>query len=172
MKNNLINMIKMNNLVKSVLFAGLAGILIYSCNPSKKYEEREAEEIQQFLAEHPDLDFELQESGLYYMDVSVGQGNQPVESDTAFVFYTGYFLNGNEFDSNAEDDSAFVFPTGEGWVLPGFDEGVMLMREGGTARFLIPSYLGYGNSGIYMPSYTPILFDVLLDSIAEGPGKK
>jgi len=161
----------MNNLFKSVFFVGLIMIMLSSCNPSKKYEEQEEAEIQQFLNDHPELNFELKQSGLYYMDVTVGTGEQVKQSDTAFIFYTGYFLNGNEFDSNV-DDTAFVFPTGEGWVIPGFDEGVMLMREGGTAKFLIPSYLGYGNSGYYMPSYTPLLFDVLLDSLVAGPGGK
>ena len=162
-------MIKMNNLVKSALFTGLIVILFSSCDLTKKYEKQEAEEIQKYLTEHPDLDFELQQSGLYYLDVTVGTGDQPVTHDTVFVFYTGFFLNGNEFDSNV-GESAFAFPANEGLVIPGFDEGVMLMRVGGTAKFLIPSYLGYGNSGYYMPSYTPLVFDVLLDSIAAGPG--
>jgi peptidylprolyl isomerase len=162
-------MIKMNNLVKSVLFTGLIIIFLSSCNMTKKYEEKEAEEIQNFLGQHPDLDFELKESGLYYLDVTVGTGEQPVIHDTAFVYYTGYYLNGTEFDSNVGDD-LFSFPVGEGWVIPGFDEGVMLMRVGGTARLLLPSYLAYGNSGYYMPSYTPLLFDVTLDSLTLGPG--
>jgi FKBP-type peptidyl-prolyl cis-trans isomerase len=171
MVNYFRKMIKMNNLVKSLVFSGLIIICLSSCNPTKKYEEREAAEIQQYLSDHPDLDFVLKESGLYYMDLNIGPGNQVEKSDTAFVYYTGYFLNGTEFDSNV-GESAFVFPTGEGWVIPGFDEGVMLMREGGTAKFLIPSYLGYGNSGYYMPAYTPTLFEVVLDSLVAGPGGK
>ena len=162
-------MIKMNNLFGKVLFTGLIAILITSCNPTKKYEEKEAEEIRNYLADHPEFAFELKQSGLYYLDVAVGTGNQPVTSDTAFVFYSGYLLDGTKFDSNVGKDP-YGFPVGEGWVISGFDEGVMLMREGGTAKFLIPSYLGYGNSGYGMPSYTPLLFDVVLDSLVAGPG--
>src|SRR4030042_4838113 len=105
-------MIKMNYLVKSVLFTGLIIIFLSYCNLTKKYEEKEAEEIQNFLAQHPDLDFELKESGLYYLDVTLGTGDQPVIHDTAFVYYTGYYLNGTEFDSNVGDD-LFSFPVGE-----------------------------------------------------------
>jgi len=163
-------MLKMSNLIKNVLFAGLIMSLVSSCDPTKKYEEQEAEKIQKYLSDHPDLNFTLKQSGLYYLDVTAGTGDQPVAGDSALVFYTGYLLDGTEFDSN-EGDPAYKFPVGEGFVIPGFDEAVMLMREGGTAKILIPSYLGYGNSGYYMPSYTPLLFDVELDSVIVGSGR-
>jgi peptidyl-prolyl cis-trans isomerase A (cyclophilin A) len=160
--------IKMNNLVKSVLFTGLIMILFSSCVNEKKYEEQEAAEIQQYLTEHPDLNFELKKSGLYYLDVIVGSGSQPKTSDTVFIFYTGYFLNGTEFESNVGKD-AFIFPVNEGWVIQGIDEGIMLMKEGGTAKFLIPSSLGYGNYSAWIQPYTPLLFEVFLDSLVAGP---
>ncbi len=93
-------MIKMNNLVKSVLFTGLIIIFLSSCNLTKKYEEEEAEEIQNYLAEHPDLDFELKAKRIVLPGCTVGTGDQPVTHDTAFVYYTGYYLDGTEFDSN------------------------------------------------------------------------
>lgn len=160
----------MKNVLGSILFTGLIMIFFSSCNMTKKYEEEEKEEISRFLSQHPELTFTLKESGLYYMDVTIGPGEQPVAKDTVFVYYTGYFLDGSEFYSNVGGE-AYAFPAGEGYVLPGFDEGVLLMHEGGTAKMLIPSYLGYGNSGYYMPAYTPLLFEVELDSIVLGPGK-
>lgn len=63
------------------------------------------------------------------------------------------------------------FPVNEETLISGFDEGITYMNEGGKAMFLIPSFLGYGNSGYYMPSYTPILFDVELVKLKPGPGK-
>ena len=152
-----------------IMFAGL--IFLTSCDLTKKYENNETEEISNYLSNHPDLNFTLRESGLYYMDVNVGDGELPLKGDSVFVYYSGYFLDGTKFDSNVGDDP-FGFPAGEGYVIPGFDEGVMLIREGGSAKMIIPSYLGYGNSGYYMPAYTPLLFDVTLDSIAPNSGKK
>lgn len=164
-------MIKMKNAVGMVMITGLIIILITSCDLTKKYENNEEEEIQNYLNAHPELTFELKSSGLYYMDVTVGTGSKPMVSDTVFVYYSGYYLDGYKFTSNVGDE-VYAFPAGEGYVIPGFDEGVMLMKEGGSAKMLIPSYIAYGNSGVYMPAYTPLFFEVELDSIVPGPGKK
>ena len=163
-------MIKMNNLIKGFLFTGLIMTLLSSCDLTQKYEKEEREKIQNFLSQHPELTFELKTSGLYYMDVIDGSGTKPILSDTVYVFYTGYYLDGSKFTTNVGDD-AYAFPAGEGYVIPGFDEAVMLMNEGGSSKMLIPSYIGYGNSGYYMPAYTPLFFEVELDSMAPGPGK-
>lgn len=164
-------MIKMNNLIKGFLFTGLLIILLSSCDLTKKYEKEEREEIQKYLSQHPELSFVLKESGLYYLDVTVGTGEKPVKNDSAFVTYTGYFLDGTKFDTNVGDEP-YGFPVGLGYVIPGFDEGVMLMKVGGTSKLVIPSYIGYGNSGYPMPAYTPLLFEVELDSIKPDSGKK
>ncbi|HBE39922.1 MAG TPA: hypothetical protein DDW27_01710 [Bacteroidales bacterium] len=164
-------MVKMKNKIGAIVMTGFIVMLISSCDLTKKYENREKEEIMNYLSQHPELTFELKPSGLYYLDVTVGTGPKPIISDTVFVFFSGYYLDGSKFTSNVGED-AYAFPAGEGYVIPGFDEGVMFMREGGTAKILIPSYLGYGNSGYYMPAYTPLLFEVELDSIVAGPGKK
>lgn len=163
-------MIKMNDLIKGFLFTGLIMILLSSCDLTKKYEKEEKEEIQNYLSQHPELTFELKTSGLYYMDVTDGTGEKPVAKDTAYVTYTGYFLDGTKFDTNVGDDP-YGFPVGVNWVIPGFDEGVMLMREGGTAKMLMPSYIGYGNSRWDIPPYTPLFFEVELDSIVPKPVK-
>jgi len=155
--------------VKLIAVIVISLLLSVSCNRTEKYEREEAAKIQEYLDSHPDLDFQLQESGLYYLDVLVGYGNQPQTHDTVFVYYTGYYLNGSAFDTNVGKD-VFSFPADEGWVILGFDEGIMMMREGGIAKFLIPSYLGYGNSGWYFPAYTPVVYDVILDSLVAGPG--
>jgi len=161
----------MKNVVRGVLLTGLMMVLFSSCNLTDKYREEEEEKIQNYLSQHPELTFELKESGLYYMDVNIGTGEQVMIKDTVFVYFKGCFLDGTEFTSNIGKE-VYAFPAGEGYVIPGLDEGVLLMREGGNAKLLIPSSLGYGNSGYYMPAYTPLIFDIQLDSIAPGPGIK
>lgn len=151
-----------------ILLTGLMIIIFSSCNLTRKYEQDEEEEISKFLGEHPELAFTLKESGLYFLDVTVGTGEKPQSGDTVYVYYTESFLDGTITYSNFDDD-AFSFPAGKGYVIPGFDEGIMLMKEEGTAKMLVPSYLAYGNSGYIMPAYTPILYDVKLDSIVAGP---
>lgn len=167
-----INLLKMRKILVFIMLAGL--MVLNSCSLASKHEQYEREEkqkIQDYLNDNPNLTFTLKESGLYYMDVSVGDGGSPAKGDTVYVHYTGYFLDGYKFDSNA-GKPAYVFPAGMGWVIPGFDEGIMLMRKGGKAKLLLPSGLAYGNSGYLMPAYTPLLFDVSLDSIVPGVGKR
>jgi FKBP-type peptidyl-prolyl cis-trans isomerase len=152
-----------------------AGAVLYlsvtSCNPEKKFEREEEALISNYLQSNPTLAFQRKPSGLYYLDIEVGTGRLSVTSDTAFIKYTGKFLDGTVFDSNVERDDSLIFPVNKGFLIPGFDEGVTYMREGGKAMFLIPSNLAYGSSGYYMPAYTPVLFDVELVRIKPGPGK-
>ena len=65
-------MMKMKNVVNDLLFLGIVMIFMSSCNLTKKYENQEKEEIQNYLGQHPELSFVLKESGLYYLDVTVG----------------------------------------------------------------------------------------------------
>src|SRR5450759_4366607 len=156
---------------KSILLFATAGLLIslVSCDPAKKYEKAEKESINNYLAANPADTFNLETSGLYYHDVLAGTGRTPVAHDTAYVIYTGRFLNGNTFDTNV-GGANLVFPVAEGYLIVGFDEGVTYMKEGGKATFLIPSSLGYGTQGYYtIPGYTPLLYDVELVQIVPGP---
>ncbi len=147
-------------------------ILGTSCNPVKKFEQEEKQTIQDFIAVHPEYSFNLKESGLYYFDVTVGTGPGLVQHDTAYVLYTGKTLSGTVFDSNDGTTDTLIFPVEEGAVIPGFDEGVTYMNEGGSAVFLIPSYLAFGNYNYYIPPYTPVLFEVSLVRVKPSVGKK
>lgn len=154
-------------------------ILIYftSCNPSKKWKEMEEEEkvaIQDYLADHDTLDFELKTSGLYYLDVEVGTGPQAENHDTAYMFYTMSFLSGTVFESNKGTDDTLIFPVNEGWLsVKGFDEAVTYMKEGGKSKFVVPSSLAFGASGTYyIASYTPFLFDAELVKLIKYTSKK
>jgi FKBP-type peptidyl-prolyl cis-trans isomerase FkpA len=160
--------------IQTLLYTLLIGAVVglVACDPTSKYKENEDAMIQAFLDNSPTLKFELKPSGLYYLDVAVGTGITPVKHDTAFIRYTGKFLDGTIFDSNTTLADPLSFPVDEGWLIPGFDEGVTYMKAGGKAMFLIPSSLGYGTQGYYsIPGYTPLLFDVELVKVSRGTGK-
>ena len=150
-------------------------ISLSSClRSAEDFEQEEIVRIQQYMADNPDLNFDLKESGLYYLEVDTGTGLPANTHDTAYVIYTGKFLNGTEIDSNVGTDDTLIFPVNEGYVLSGFDEGLTYMRGGGKALFLVPSKLAYGSTGNYftIPGFTPLLFDVWLVRVKPGPGKK
>jgi FKBP-type peptidyl-prolyl cis-trans isomerase FkpA len=105
------------------------------------------------------------ESGLYIQDVAQGTGDTAQAGDLVAVHYTGWLPDGQEFDSSRGREP-FEFALGQGMVIPGWDEGVAGMREGGQRRLVIPSDLAYGprGAGGVIPPNATLVFDVeLLD---------
>jgi peptidylprolyl isomerase len=83
-------------------------------------------------------------------DVVVGDGAEAVEGSTADVKYVGTFYeSGEEFDSSwsRSSDETIPVPLGAGRVIPGFEQGIEGMKEGGRRVITIPSDLGYGPEG-------------------------
>ncbi len=165
-------MVGKNSFKGLMLLVSVLAISLYSCNPARQYEKEEASAIEDYISKNPNLDFEHKESGLYYYEMEAGTGRTPVAHDTAYVMYTGKFLNGTVFDTNVGTTDTLIFAVDEGWMITGFDEGITYMKEGGKALFLIPSSLAYGPSGYYtIGGYTPILYEVYLARVVPGTGK-
>jgi FKBP-type peptidyl-prolyl cis-trans isomerase len=171
-------LMKHGNSLNYIMFLGLLILISFtSCFSDKKWKEMEEEEkiaIQDYLSENDTIAFELKTSGLYYHDVKVGTGLQAALHDTAYVFYTMKFLSGGTFETNVGTKDTLIFPINEGWLsVKGFDEGVTYMKEGGKAKFLVPSSLAFGSSGTYyVESYTPFVFDVELAKLDKYTGRK
>lgn len=125
-------------------------------------QETEQERINTYLATK-EIKQKALPSGLYYIETLKGNGAQAKKGQTVSVHYSGYLLNGKKFDSSFDRDQPFSFRLGEGEVIAGWDEGVSLMRIGGTATFIIPSILGYGSNGQGMiEPFSPLVFEVQL----------
>ena len=150
------------NIKTGWLFLAIISLIsVVSCNPGRQYEKEEKAKMQNYLSANSTLDFVRQPSGLYYLETTKGTGFTPVAGDSAFVRYTGMFLSGSIFDSNATSAKLYGFVVGAN--ISGFDEGIELMAVGGKATLLIPSSLGYGTFGSYpIAGYTPLLFDIEL----------
>lgn len=84
-------------------------------------------------------------TGLKYEAVSEGSGSQPGPQDTVTVHYAGWLTDGTLFDSSYSRGQTIAFPLDR--VIKGWTEGVQLMREGSTYRFVIPPGLAYGSRG-------------------------
>ncbi|MGI9175061.1 MAG: FKBP-type peptidyl-prolyl cis-trans isomerase [Rhodothermales bacterium] len=87
------------------------------------------------------------ESGLKYLQIEAGTGVQTEAGDRVFVHYVGQLTDGGEFDNSYDRGEPLDFILGDSRLIPGFTEGVSLMREGETAQILIPPNLAYGASG-------------------------
>jgi FKBP-type peptidyl-prolyl cis-trans isomerase FkpA len=101
-------------------------------------------------------------SGLQYLVLSEGKGKAPKATDTVLVHYRGSLLDGTEFDSSYKRNEPISFPLNG--VIPGWTEGVQLMKEGGKTRLFIPSNLAYGSQGAggVIPPDSTLVFDIEL----------
>ena len=104
-------------------------------------------------------------SGLQYEVLQSGSGEtHPTASSTVRVHYHGTLIDGTVFDSSVERGETISFPLNR--VIPGWTEGVQLMKVGDKFRFYIPSNLGYGErSAGKIPPGSVLIFDVELFEI-------
>jgi peptidylprolyl isomerase len=103
-------------------------------------------------------------SGLEYIEKQAGTGKAAQKGQRVSVHYTGRLENGTVFDSSVSRGKPIEFTLGVGQVIKGWDEGIALMKEGGTASLIIPPDLGYGSrgAGAVIPPNATLLFDVEL----------
>jgi peptidylprolyl isomerase len=109
-------------------------------------------------------------SGLQFISIEEGTGPSPEPGDVVAVHYVGMLEDGTEFDNSYSRGEPIAFALGQGLVIPGWEEGITMLREGGKARLIIPPDLAYGSEGAggVIPPDATIIFEVELVSISEG----
>jgi FKBP-type peptidyl-prolyl cis-trans isomerase FkpA len=113
-------------------------------------------------------------SGIYYIIERPGTGENPKPGQNVTVNYTGRTLDGKVFDSNQDPAMGhaepFSFPLGQGQVIPGWDEGVALLKKGAKAKLFIPSGLAYGanSPSPSIPNDAILMFDIEVLNIAAA----
>lgn len=107
-------------------------------------------------------------SGLQYEVITAGTGAMPKASDVVTVNYKGTLLNGTQFDSSYDRGQPATFALNQ--VIPGWTEGLQLMKEGSKFRFVIPYNLAYGSRATPDGSITPystLIFEVELIKVGQ-----
>ncbi len=120
-------------------------------------------EGEKFLAENAKkAGVTVTKSGLQYEVINEGTGRQPKATDTVRCHYHGTLIDGTVFDSSYQRNAPADF--GLNQVIPGWTEGVQLMKEGAKYRFYLPYNLAYGEHGAgnTIPPYAALIFDVEL----------
>lgn len=141
----------------------------------------EGKKIEEY-ATQKGLKVQKTENGLYYVIEKEGTGEATTPGTTMYVNYAGYLLDGTLFDTswpeiakanNVYNEERPYEPlpvnVGMGQVIPGWDEGLMLLKKGSKAKFLIPSPLAYGESGAgaLIPANSILVFDVEVTDVQK-----
>jgi FKBP-type peptidyl-prolyl cis-trans isomerase len=126
--------------------------------------EAEAKKAQQEELNKLSEGYNETESGLRYNIIQEGDGKKATKGSTVSVHYKGQLANGQVFDSSYSRKQPIDFTLGVGQVIPGWDEGIQLLKVGDKARFVIPSNLAYGSQGAggVIPPNAILIFDVEL----------
>jgi FKBP-type peptidyl-prolyl cis-trans isomerase len=111
------------------------------------------------------------EQKLKIEDIKEGTGPEVKDGDHVMIHYTGWLEEtpgsgkpGKKFDSSVDRDQPFETPIGVGYVIKGWDQGVVGMKVGGKRKLIIPPALGYGNYGVEpdIPGFATLIFEVEL----------
>ena len=147
----------LNRVLALVIVGLLAG-----CQGTAKDDGKALEAGKAFLSENAKKPgITTTASGLQYQVLQEGKGRQPKETDVVRVNYAGSLVDGREFDRG----EGIEFPLNR--VIPGWTEGLQLMKEGGKTRFFIPSDLAYGERGAggVIPPNAALVFEVELVTV-------
>jgi FKBP-type peptidyl-prolyl cis-trans isomerase len=107
-------------------------------------------------------------SGLQYIVLKEGKGKQPTAESNVEVHYHGTTPDGTVFDSSVERGESITFNASQ--VIPGWTEGLQLMKEGAKYKFFIPQDLAYGANprpGGPIKPFMPLVFEVELIKIVN-----
>lgn len=134
----------------------------------QKAGEKNQAEGEKFLADNKQKpDVKTTASGLEYTVIEEGHGASPTAQDTVTVNYKGTLLDGSTFDSSYDRGQPATFALSN--VIPGWTEGLQLMKTGGKYKFFVPAALAYGERGP-SPQIGPnsvLIFEVELISVQK-----
>jgi peptidylprolyl isomerase len=170
---DVVNKIEMNDTLKKLVilrkgkeaekFDAASTFANIQAEIANKQSEKESKEKSEFKGIMDQLNNGQQTaSGLKYVIVNEGSGPSPVPTSQVTVHYKGMLTDGTKFDSSYDRGQTIKF--GLYQVIPGWTEGLQLMKPGGKGYFLIPPQLGYGDRGAgnVIPPNSTLVFVVEL----------
>jgi peptidylprolyl isomerase len=150
--------------IKILIILGMVALAMSACTPDEIFDSEEqfvidTTLIESFLAQN-DLVAQTHSSGIRYIITTEGTGANAQFGNSVEVKYTGYLLDGTEFDTNVGGGD-FFFVIDRGDVIQGWDIGFKFLKKGSVATLFIPSTLGYGNRALSkIPANSVLVFDV------------
>jgi FKBP-type peptidyl-prolyl cis-trans isomerase FkpA len=124
--------------------------------------KKDKEKIIEYIRLHH-LDMKETPTGLWYEIYRKGSGEKAQSNKLATISYHVYLLNGT-FCYSSDSLGLKQFRIGQGGVESGLEEGVLLLREGDKAKFIMPPHLAHGlpGDGNKIPARSIIVYDIEL----------
>ncbi|WP_234573146.1 FKBP-type peptidyl-prolyl cis-trans isomerase [Rhodohalobacter sp. 614A] len=145
------------------LFA--ASVLVLS-GPNESCDDHDRQANTEYLQQNAqNEDVTETDSGLQYRIIETSDGPVPAASDSVRIDFVGRFIDGTIFDTTSDLPNGLTFKV-ENFTLDGVREGILLMEEGATYEFVVPSNLGFGETtaGDICPG-TTLIFELSLVEI-------
>jgi FKBP-type peptidyl-prolyl cis-trans isomerase len=132
---------------------------------NKKLVRSEEEKISDYVKRY---NWEMSETGtgLRYMIYQHGTGLKAEKGKTATINYSVNLLNG-DLCYTSDNSGPKEFVIGSGGVESGLEEGILLLKKGDRAKFIIPSHLAFGLVGDLdkIPAKATLIYDIELVEI-------
>lgn len=153
-----------------LVFLGLAFLGVACGDSPTEPEPFDVNDVQ--FAEELDVtvaDLEERESGLFVYDVVVGEGAAVDPEGTVEVHLTLWLADGTLVGDSRQDESTVTLDL-QGDLIPGFEEGILGMNEGGIRILVLPPELGYGQEGAppNIPGNTGLVFRIEVVSVSSS----
>lgn len=129
--------------------------------------KKDAEKIKAYI-ERRGWKMTESQTGLWYMVYENGAGEKSKTGQVVTLAYTVDLLDGTQCYSS--DSLGYKeFKIGEGGVESGLEEGILLLREGDKAKFIMPPHLAHGLIGdeVCIPARSVIIYDVHVIKLGE-----
>lgn len=110
------------------------------------------------------------DSGLQYLEITTGTGKAPETGDIITMHFIASLTDGTVLANTYSQGQPASAVWGAGRLLPGWEEGIGLMKEGGKATLLMPAELAFGAQGTStIPPNSQVMFEVELIKVAKAP---
>ncbi len=128
----------------------------------------EPERIAKYLKSH-NIEVEPTNSGVYFIEKEKGNGESAFKGDMVYIHYIMYNIEDEVIESSYETGVPMSFALGYDEMVPAIEEAVLKMKEGGKARIIVPSQMGFGDIAIdeKLPGNSTVIFDIELVNVTR-----
>ena len=137
--------------------------------------QREIKTVEDYLSKNK-INARKTGRGTFVETLDPGQGPAVDSGKTAMVKYKGTTFGGKIFDTNFDSTFGHTDPypvnIGAHGVIPGLEEGLLTLKQGGHAKIYIPSMLAYGptpNPGGAIKPFDDLIMEVYVTEVKNQP---